>query len=440
VLGSEAEVWRNELEAFSSSPVIVGDRVYQTTETGDLACVDARTGEVLWRHNLASEQVHASPLAADGKLYVPMNNGSFFVVRPSDEGPEVLCRVQLGGNCLGAPAIAGGRIYVHTTERLYCFGRPAPGVAEVWDAEPPAAAGEPARLQVVPGDVLVRPGEVVSLAVHALDSKGARAGEAQGAAFAPPPNLDLVFEPAAASDGGAAGWVLRVPETARAGSGAVKASSGALVGGMRVRVAPALDYAEDFEASQLTENVAGVPFAHPPGFWVGGRLKWDVRELDGGKVLAKTLHTPMFQRALTFFGHAGAADYTMQVDIRSDGSRRTMSTAGLIHQGYLIALKGNHQELEVSSNVERLQVTAPFEWHPDAWYTLKTRVDADPAASGSGFVRAKVWPRGESEPAEWTLTVPVRHLHQSGSPGLFGFAPQSRFRVYVDNLRVSSNA
>ena len=367
VLGREAEVWRNDLDAFSSSPVIVGDRVYQTTSTGELACVDAETGAVLWRKKLATDQIHASPLAADGVLYVPMNSGAFFVVRPTDEGPEVLCEIQLEGNCLGAPAIAGGRIYVHTTERLYCFGKPGPGVAEAWDADAPEVAPGPgARLQVVPGDLLLRPGESVALDVHALDALGATAVPAVlDVTWAGPPNLDLAFESRALDDGVAAGWVLRVPETARTGSGVVKATAGELTGGMRVRVAPALDYAEDFEGFELTENEAGVPFAHPSGFWVGGRLKWDVREIDGSKVLAKTLHTPLFQRSLTFFGHAGAANYTMQADIRTDGSRRTMSTAGLLHQRYLIALKGNHQELEVSSNIERLQQAVPFEWKPD---------------------------------------------------------------------------
>jgi len=37
---------------------------------------------------------------------------------------------------------------------------------------------------------------------------------------------------------------------------------------------------------------------------------------------------------------------------------------------YLIALKGNHQEIEVSSNVELFSRKAPFSWSRDRWYTL----------------------------------------------------------------------
>ena len=120
------ELWRNDdIIAFTSSPVLVGDRYFQTILTGELFAVDAVTGESLWHEKLGSDQIHASPAWGDGKLYVPMNDGTFHIIRPGDDAPESLCKVQLAGNCLGAPAIAGGCIYVHTTEKLYCFGEPA---------------------------------------------------------------------------------------------------------------------------------------------------------------------------------------------------------------------------------------------------------------------------------------------------------------------------
>ena len=443
VLDSEWEVWRNELGAFSSSPVLVGDRIYQTVQTGELCAVDAATGEVLWEHKLGTDQLHASPLAADGKLYVPVNSGAFYVVRPADEGPEILSEVRLEGACLGAPAIADGRIYVHTTERLYCFGdgdRSAVATAAVeWDAErPELELGAPARLQLVPGDVLLRPGESVALDVRLLDARGNLLGEhASGVELSASPGLGVEF---ASTQPELFGLV--VPEEASPSVGVVKAVAGsgeqALVGSARVRIVPNLPYLEDFEGFELTLEEKGVPMAHPPGFWLGGRPKWDVREVDGTQALAKTLHTPLFQRAITFFGHPDASDYSCQVDIRTDGNRRLMSNAGLIHQGYLFTLKNNHRELEISSNVERLKEVVEFRSKPEVWYTMKTEVRAVDGGPG-GFARAKVWPRDEPEPDEWTLTAQLNNVHPSGAPGLFGFAFQSRFRVYLDNLRVTPN-
>ena len=58
VLGKASELWRNDLVAFTSSPVLVGNRVYQTVSTGDLYCIDADTGEKVWHKKLAPDQIH----------------------------------------------------------------------------------------------------------------------------------------------------------------------------------------------------------------------------------------------------------------------------------------------------------------------------------------------------------------------------------------------
>jgi len=39
---------------------------------------------------------------------------------------------------------------------------------------------------------------------------------------------------------------------------------------------------------------------------------------------------------------------------------------------------------------------------------------------------------------KWTIEVPHKTAHQSGSPGLFGFSPQD-MRVYIDNVSVTPN-
>ena len=84
-----------------------------------------------------------------------------------------------------------------------------------------------------------------------------------------------------------------------------------------------------------------------------------------------------------------------------------------------------------------LKESVPFEWSPNNWYTLKTRVDLED--DGSGWIRAKVWLRDDSEPNDWTIEVKHAHAHTKGSPGIYSFAPQSRFRVYLDNLSVIAN-
>jgi outer membrane protein assembly factor BamB len=440
VLDKSAEVWRNDLRAVSSSPVLVGDRLYQVNHTGNLCCVDPNTGHILWTHKLGPDQLHASPLYADGKLYVPLQNGSFYILRPTANGVNELSKVQLEGRCIGAPAAWNGKIYVFSTKKLYCFGKAGNnrGLPPAPAEEPRPKPGPTAALQIVPAEVLLHPGEKARFTVRGIDANGF---------------ITTTYSPSQVK------WAKYIPPTARVraemdaqfneqgelvagqpSAGAFQATAEGFTGTCRGRIMPALPMTEDFEHFQLTVPHAtetGVQFAYPPLPWIGARFKWEVRDLDGNKVLAKTLDNIFFQRSMAFIGDAGMHNYTMEADVRSDGNRRTMSIVGLINQRYLITLIGNSQELEVSSNEERIRASTPFAWKAGTWYHLKTRVDV--ASDGSGVVRAKAWKKGDPEPDAWTIEVPHRHAHAEGSPGLFGFSPQSLFRVYVDNITVTPN-
>ncbi len=439
-LGVADEAWRNPLSMFTSSPTLVGDRLYQMVESGDLNCVDATSGKILWQKKLGASQLHASPLWAEGRLYVPMEEGIFWILKVSDSGAEELAKVQLEGNCLGSPAAWNGKVYVHSTEKLYCFGAkgdntanlPAPTVVEM------PKPGPAVRLQIVPNEVMLRPGEKAAFKVYAIDAKGQRVGPVAEpvtwAKFVPPTAL-VKAEMDAAFD--AQGEMVA---GTKASAGSWKATAGKLSGTMRGRVLVNLPYKEDFEASvfdakpHVTENVK---FGFPPLPWIGGRFRWEVREKDGSNVLAKTTDNPFLSRALTFVGHPEESNYTIAADVMSDGNRRGMGEMGLINQRYIIRLKGNEDKIEVNSNVERLRVSAPVTLAPKVWYRLKTRVDVD--KDGTATVRAKVWKRADDEPGDWTIEVKHEHGHTSGVPGIYGFSTQPAFRVYADNIEITSN-
>ncbi|MDX1564795.1 MAG: PQQ-binding-like beta-propeller repeat protein, partial [Phycisphaeraceae bacterium] len=437
----KTEAWRYKISMFTSSPILVGDRVYQINETGELHCVDANTGRGLWHKKLGSDQIHASPAYGDGKIYAPMHDGSFWILKPTDTGAETLSKVQLEGVCLGAPAISHGRVFVFSTEKLYAFGRKTSPEAKLVKTSPPRSDRKPTELQIIPNEVLLRPGEKVSFRIRSLDADGVVVDDnvqnVTWAKFIPPTAKVKVKLNGDFNDRGE----LVADDQPVASAGAFKATGpGGITGTIRARVLPAIPFAEDFESFNPTvkhQTEPNVTFAYPPLPWIGGRFKWEIRQLGDSKVLAKTTNNKILIRAVTFIGHPDAKSYTMQADVRSDGTRRGMGEVGLINQRYMIVLKGNHQKIEVNSNQERLKVQAPFKWKARKWYTLKTRVDV--AADGSGVVRAKAWPRGGKEPAAWTIEVKHQKAHTEGSPGLFGFSAQRLFRVYVDNIKITPN-
>ena len=446
VVDATYELWRNPLEMFTSSPVLVGDRIYQVVKTGTLECVNANSGQILWNHKLGNSQEHASPLYAEGKLYIPMGDGEFYILKVNDDGVEVLDTETLAGGCLGAPTAWNGRIYVHSTEKLYCFGRRgnSPGLPSTQAPESYPVAATPSALQIVPSDVLLAPGESTRFTVREIDSKGfVSASKSSDSVTAWESFIPPTARVKAKMNGSFANGALTADSEIVPSAGAFKVTEGPLSGLVRGRVLPSIPFNEDFESFEVdtVQPVghvdAGVEFAYPPLPWIGARFKWEIRDLDGNKVLRKTLDNVLFQRATTFFGHPDASNYTVEADVMTGGSRRVKSTVGVINQRYVVALIGNAQQLEVSSNQDRVKVSVPFRWRQNEWYRLKTRVDI--SEDGSGIVRAKAWPRSEPEPADWTIEVPHKVAHTHGAPGLLGFSPQSLYPVYVDNISITPN-
>jgi hypothetical protein len=455
-------LWTNDLSSSTSSPILVGDRIYLVREKGDLCSVDANTGQVHWRLPLGIEQRNSCPLFADGRLYVPIlddpagkgqgaagdeagRKGALYIVRPDDARPEILSHIELDGRCFGSPAAYNGKLYLQTTRRLYCFGRRGdnPGRPPEPAAEPWPKPGPAAQLQIVPAEVLIHPGDAETFRARKLDALGftlEEVSDIKALRWEPyiPPAALVKAKMDAAFD--AQGRLVAAPG-ARPSAGRFMATLDGLRGYVRGRVMPTLPIVEDFEGFTLGEVAtntveAPAPFAYPPLPWIGARFRFEVRELEGGKVLTKTIDNKFFQRGTAFIGDAAMHNYTVEADVRSEGTRRKMSEVGVVNQRYLVVLKGNAQELEVSSNQERLRVAVPFRWSPNAWYRLKTRVDL--AADGSGVVRGKAWKRGEPEPESWTIEVPHRRAHRQGSPGLYGFAPQD-MRVFIDHINVAAN-
>lgn len=462
---SQVELWANELSTSTSSPILVGDRVYVVTEKGDLCAVDANTGKIAWKVKIGIEQRNSCPLFADGRIYVPIlddpgskgqegggagSRGAFYVIKPSENSGEIISHAVLQGRIVGTPVAYNGKIYLQTTAKLYCFGKKGdnPGLPAEKPAEKWPAAGPAAQLQIIPSEVLLRPGQAQAFRARKLDVNGLTVEELKDvstlkwAAYVPPTarvksNMKGGFD--------SSGKLVAANEVTPS-AGAFEASLGELKGYIRGRVLPYMPLKEDFESFSLTETTTNdveqaTAFAYPPLPWIGARFKFEVREKDGTKALTKTIDNKFFQRGTVFIGTPEMKNYTIQADVLSEGGRRKMSEVGVINQRYVIVLKGNEQKLEVNSNLERLRVPAAedppnFKWTANAWYRLKARVDMAP--DGSGVVRAKAWKREDTEPEKWTLEVPHQTAHQNGSPGLFGFAPQEQ-RVYIDNVTVTAN-
>ncbi len=165
-----------------------------------------------------------------------------------------------------------------------------------------------------------------------------------------------------------------------------------------------------------------------------GRLS--VVTLDGQKVLQKTPTNTLFKRGRFFIGPVEWSNYTMQADVRAPTRRRMMADVGVTVQRYSLVLYGTTQKLKLEPWEPETQrsVVVPFEWKPDAWYTIKLRVENLP--NGQVRARGKAWPAGEPEPAAWQIDKTDPIGNRQGAPGFF---IDAEFGAYIDNLKLTQN-
>jgi outer membrane protein assembly factor BamB len=105
------------------SPVINDGLVYLCRETGDLFCLDAKTGDEFYHKATKRNRYRASPVYADGKIYIISRDGDVIVVKAGKEF-EILAKNELGEQIAASPVISNGRIYFRTFEALWAIGTP----------------------------------------------------------------------------------------------------------------------------------------------------------------------------------------------------------------------------------------------------------------------------------------------------------------------------
>jgi len=457
VLEKDVEIWRNDdgMRAFTSSPILVGDRIYATVATGEFVATDAVTGENIWKLKQGNDQLHASPgyAAGSGLFFVPMHESKMAVVKDDNGEGKIVDEIALDGVALGSPAFWAGRVFIETKEKVYAWGPKQPAevdgkIVAKSSVNPPELGtqsfdtdGKAASVRVVPPEFILPQGGEQSFKVQVLDSAGQVLEEdtdvEKWEKFIPPTAKVKAKLDASFVDGKNA---MAAKPDAKQSAGAIKATAkDGLSATARGRVMVEPPYEENFNEVELDETSPATSvhgpekFAYPPLPWTGARVKFRVIDLDGEKVLGNVLDVLLFQRARSYIG-GDDKDYILQADIRTDGNRRVSSEAGLINQRYQINLVGNSKTLEISSNYDRLWNKTPFDFQPNTWYTLKTAVETKP--DGSGVVRAKAWERDKEEPAEWTVELEVPLVHTNGAPGIYAFSPQAQKRVFFDNIKL----
>jgi hypothetical protein len=137
--GDAGVAWRVDGAApYLPTPLVYRGLVYAMADNGVLTVYREADGTRLYRARLADDAgtISASPVAADGRIYVGSQDGDVFVVG-AGESFELLARNRMHEPIFATPAIAGDTLLVRTASALYGIGKDARRVAAVPDPRAP---------------------------------------------------------------------------------------------------------------------------------------------------------------------------------------------------------------------------------------------------------------------------------------------------------------
>lgn len=108
------------------TPTSDGTYFYMVADNGLLTCIEVATGKKVYQKRLSvGATIDASPLLAEGKLYITGENAVTVVVPAGPEFQE-LVRNELDGTfTLSSLAVSGDKLFLRTSTHLYCLGREA---------------------------------------------------------------------------------------------------------------------------------------------------------------------------------------------------------------------------------------------------------------------------------------------------------------------------
>jgi outer membrane protein assembly factor BamB len=431
------ELW-NEIEigVGKSSLLAVDGKLYCPDDSGKLFVLDQKTGEQIGRKFGLGTMNFATPVFAEGKIYHVEKNGRWYILTPDDkDGVKKPTRGKTMGNfpsgeeCWASPVISHGRLYIQTTGALYCFEDKSKehGSTERPETEKEADVAsdpKPAQVQIIPAEVLMKPGEKQQFQVRYFNSRGQLLKDG--------PEVTYTVEGPATIN---AEGELKADDKAAHAAAYVTASAGDMKSRSRIRIIPDLPWKFDFEG--LTDA---------PITWIGARYRHVMRKIDGNTVMVKISTIPKGTRSRAWMGPSDLHDYTVQADMRASTNNGKLPDLGITAQGYKFGVEPKESSSEYQnankklilnswdSHDHRIAQRAPFTLEPNVWYTMKIKVAN---VDGKAVVQGKIWKRDEKEPSQWSIEMTDTAPNKQGAPGLHCNATDAE--IFIDNVSVVPN-
>ncbi len=122
---SERILWsRQQRGPYMPTPLIYGGLMYSLANQGILDCYELRSGKEIYRQRIAHQGggFSASPVAADGRIYLFSEDGDIFVVKAGRDF-QLLATNRMGERMMATAALSEGMMFVRAEHTLFAVGR-----------------------------------------------------------------------------------------------------------------------------------------------------------------------------------------------------------------------------------------------------------------------------------------------------------------------------
>ena len=128
--GSGEVVWENNVRVYVPSMLAKDGYLHAVTDAGVAMCFEMSTGKELWKGRLGGT-FSSSPVMVGDKIFVTNEAGTTFIYKAQPTSFELIAKNELPGEVLSTPTICGSRIYLRVAEEqdgkrqemLYCLAQ-----------------------------------------------------------------------------------------------------------------------------------------------------------------------------------------------------------------------------------------------------------------------------------------------------------------------------
>jgi len=112
--------WQPKDGSYMPTPIVIGKLLYTCNDNGRLTVRTIEDGEQVYKERVGSETFSASAVGTPDRLYVSSEKGNVFVIK-TGEDYKLLATNDLKQAIMATPAIAGDELFIRTTTQLVCI-------------------------------------------------------------------------------------------------------------------------------------------------------------------------------------------------------------------------------------------------------------------------------------------------------------------------------